>query len=80
MVNIPGGSFQMGDSLLEGSANELPRHTVFISACSMDKLAVSKELWQAVHADALGHGYSFDNAGVFQADRLPYPIQRDELE
>ena len=46
----------------------------------MDKLAVSKELWQAVHADALGHGYSFDNAGVFQADRLPYPIQRDELE
>jgi len=31
MVNVPGGTFQMGDTFGEGESNEKPVHTVTIS-------------------------------------------------
>jgi formylglycine-generating enzyme required for sulfatase activity len=40
MVLIPAGSFQMGDSFNEGSSDERPVHTVFVSAFYMDQYEV----------------------------------------
>ena len=41
---IPSGSFQMGDTFNEGSADELPLHSVSVSAFYMDARVVTKAL------------------------------------
>lgn len=58
MVLIPAGSFQMGDSFSEGSPDERPVHTVFISAFYMDKYEVTKALWDEVRAWGASNGYT----------------------
>ncbi len=57
MALIPVGSFQMGDSVGDGSWDELPVHTVFVSAFYMDKYEVTKKLWEDVRAWGIGNGY-----------------------
>ncbi len=51
MALIPAGSFTMGNCMdpSEGYANELPLHTVYVSAFYMDKYDVTKALWQQVY-------------------------------
>ncbi|MBI5387977.1 MAG: SUMF1/EgtB/PvdO family nonheme iron enzyme [Verrucomicrobia bacterium] len=71
MAYIPAGPFQMGDSFMEGNINELPVHTVYLSAFFMDKNLVSRELWLDVYAWALGHGYNFNNSGSFRDANHP---------
>ncbi|MCF7730935.1 MAG: formylglycine-generating enzyme family protein [Akkermansiaceae bacterium] len=63
---IPAGSFQMGDqsSPLVGFSDELPVHTVQVSAFYMAKYAVTKEEWDAVRAWGLNNGYDINAAGV----------------
>ncbi len=73
MALIPAGSFTMGDSLSEGWSDELPLHTVSVSAFYMDKYDVTKALWDEVYTWALGHGYGFDNAGAGKA--ASHPVQ-----
>jgi formylglycine-generating enzyme required for sulfatase activity len=63
MVLIPAGAFTMGDTFSEGLGNELPLHTVEVSAFYLDKTEVTKGLWDEVYNWAKGHGYSFDNPG-----------------
>jgi len=63
MVLIPAGEFQMGDTFGDGWSNELPVHTVYVSAFYMDRTEVTKAHWDEVYQWAVGHGYSFDNAG-----------------
>lgn len=63
MVLIPAGSFLMGDSFNEGEANELPVHSVFVSAFYMDKYEVRKSVWDDVRAWSTTNGYTFDNVG-----------------
>jgi len=46
MVQIPGGSFQMGSN--SGSDNEKPVHTVTLSSFYMGKYEVTQEQWMAV--------------------------------
>ena len=58
MVLIPSGSFQMGDAFNEGNADELPVHTVTVSAFYMDRYEVSKALWDEVRTWAAGQGYT----------------------
>jgi len=61
MVLIPAGSFQMGNALSasgDGSSNELPVHTVSVSAFYMDKYEVTKELWDEVRAWGMNNGYT----------------------
>ena len=43
MAYIPGGPFQMGDHSGEGEADELPVHTVSVSAFYMDRFEVTNE-------------------------------------
>jgi sulfatase modifying factor 1 len=71
MAFIPAGSFIMGDTFNEGEADELPTHTVTVSAFYMDKYEVTKALWDDVYQWATNHGYSFDNAGLGKAANHP---------
>jgi len=66
MVEVPGGSFEMGDNFNEGQSDELPVHTVEVSGFYMDKFEVTKGLWDEVAGWASNHGYdigSGDGAG-----------------
>lgn len=73
MSLIPAGSFQMGNAMdpNEGWNDELPVHTVYVSAFYMDKTEVTKAKWDEVYAWAVTHGYSFDNAGSGKASNHP---------
>jgi len=73
MVLIPAGSFQMGDNFNEGDSDELPVHTVTVSAFYLDKYEVTKALWDEVYTWATANGYSFDNAGAGTA--ADHPVQ-----
>ena len=71
MVLIPAGSFTMGDTFNEGNPEELPLHTVCVSAFYMDRYDVTYALWQQVYNWAIAHGYSFDHAGSGKAGNHP---------
>jgi uncharacterized repeat protein (TIGR02543 family) len=57
---IPAGSFIMGDQSdpQVGNSDELPAHTVQVSAFYMGKYEVTKEEWDAVRAWGLNRGYT----------------------
>lgn len=60
MALIPAGSFEMGNALSasgEGSFDELPVHTVNVTAFYMDKYEVTKALWDEVANWAATNGY-----------------------
>ena len=73
MALIPAGSFTMGNCMdpNEGNSDELPLHTVYVSAFYMDIYDVTKSLWDSVYQWATSHGYSFDNAGSGKAANHP---------
>jgi formylglycine-generating enzyme required for sulfatase activity len=75
MVLIPEGNFTMGNCMdtNEGSAYELPLHTVYVSAFHMDKYEVTKALWNDVYNWAITNGYSFENGA--QGKGLSHPAQ-----
>ncbi len=70
MVLIPAGSFSMGDSL-DSTPEELPVHTVYVSAFYVDRFETTKALWDEVFLWAAGHGYSFDHPGLGKATNHP---------
>jgi formylglycine-generating enzyme len=71
MALIPAGSFQMGDSFLDGDSFALPLHTVYVSAIYMDKYEVTKALWDDVKGWNGGNGYVYDNPGLGKAPSHP---------
>jgi len=73
MALIPAGSFTMGNCMdpNEGSSDELPLHTVYVSAFYMDRYDVTKSLWDTVYQWAIAHGYTFDYAGSGKASTHP---------
>jgi formylglycine-generating enzyme required for sulfatase activity len=71
MVLIPAGDFVMGDTFGEGDSNELPVHTVTVSAFYMGETEVTKTQWDAVHGWAVTNGYAFENAGLGKAGNHP---------
>jgi formylglycine-generating enzyme required for sulfatase activity len=72
MALIPAGTFTMGDCMNdEYDSDELPLHTVYVSAFYMDKYDVTKALWDSVYQWATNHGYSFDYAGSGKAANHP---------
>ncbi|MDD5141779.1 MAG: SUMF1/EgtB/PvdO family nonheme iron enzyme [Verrucomicrobiales bacterium] len=73
MALIPAGSFTMGNCMdpSEGWSDELPLHSVYVSAFYMDKYDVTKTLWDSVYSWAITHGYTFDNAGSGKAANHP---------
>jgi formylglycine-generating enzyme required for sulfatase activity len=74
MMLVPAGSFQMGDNLNDGYSDELPVHTVYVSAFYMDQQLVTQALWDSVYLWATTNGYSFDYAGAGKGAN--YPVQR----
>ncbi|MCX7001910.1 MAG: SUMF1/EgtB/PvdO family nonheme iron enzyme [bacterium] len=70
---IADGTFQMGDPLNESDHNEVPFHSAYLSAFSMDNREVTKAQWDAVYTWALAHGYTFDNPGAGKA--ATHPVQ-----
>ena len=60
MALIPAGSFTMGNCMdpSEGYSDELPLHTVYVSAFYMDKYLVTKS--------AVGHGVSVGHCSRVQ--------------
>ncbi|MCX6872427.1 MAG: SUMF1/EgtB/PvdO family nonheme iron enzyme [Verrucomicrobia bacterium] len=70
---IPAGLFQMGDqsSPLVGWSEELPVHTVQVSAFYMGKYEVTKEVWDAVRNWGLANGYTDLSAGAGKAATHP---------
>ncbi len=67
------GTFQMGDSLGEGEADELPVRSVTLNAFVIQKKEVTLEEWRAVMEWALKNGYDFDNTGAARA--VNHPVQ-----
>src|SRR5262249_3900941 len=70
MVFIPAGSFTMGDSL-DHTSEELPLHTVYVSAFYMDRYETTKALWDEIYQWATNHGYNFDHAGLSKGTNYP---------
>ena len=67
MALIPAGSFEMGNALSasgDGDSDELPVHTVSVSAFYMDKYEVSKALWDEVATWAAANGYDINAASA----------------
>ena len=60
MALIPAGNFQMGDQSnpLVGKIDEVPVHSVYVSAFYMGKYEVTNELWDGVRAWGLNNGYT----------------------
>jgi formylglycine-generating enzyme required for sulfatase activity len=71
MALIPAGSFTMGDCTGDGNSDELPLHTVYVSAFYMDKYDVTKALWDTVYQWAIAHDYTFDYPGSGKASTHP---------
>lgn len=71
MVLIPAGPFVMGDPFNDGSPDEKPTHSVYISAFLMDKYLVTKSLWDDVKTWSDVNGYTYDNAGLGKATNHP---------
>ena len=55
----------------EGVSEELPLHTVYVSAVYMDANLVSYSQWQTVCNWAIAHGYTFDYPGSGKASTHP---------
>ena len=64
MVQIPGGTFQMGCGPKDGKCetNEKPRHSVTVSAFAMGKTEITQGQWKAVMGSAPPNLY-FKNCG-----------------
>lgn len=65
MALVSSSAFAMGDSFNEGMSDEQPVHSVYVSAFYMDRLEVTKALWDEVYGWATNHGYAFDNPGCW---------------
>ncbi len=75
MAFIPAGSFTMGDTFGEGRVNELPLHTIYVSAYYLDRFEVTKELWDEVYHWATNRPlevrYSFDYEAQARTNNHP---------
>ena len=71
MAFIPAGDFVMGDTFGDGGSEELPLHTVYISAFYLDKYEVTRALWDEVLTWATTNGYSFGSPGLGKATNHP---------
>ena len=76
MVLIPAGSFTMGNCMdpSEGHPDELPLHTVYVSAFYVGRYLVTSNLWLTVRAWNGGNEYGYDNAGFGKANN--HPVQK----
>jgi len=68
-VQIPAGSFTMGDTL-DNLSDAIPTNT-YLSQFYMDTNLVTYGFWKTVYTNALSKGYGFDDAGSGKATNHP---------
>ncbi len=76
LVLIPAGTSVIGNATnvfpaSEGYADELPQHSVWVSAFFMGSSEVTWSLWNEVSAWAITNDYSFDHAGAGKGPQHP---------
>lgn len=73
LVNIPAGSFYMGDTFNEGYDSEKPVHGVTLSAYNIGETEVTWSQWQEVREWAVKNGYS-DLSDIGAGKSLEHPV------
>jgi formylglycine-generating enzyme required for sulfatase activity/pimeloyl-ACP methyl ester carboxylesterase len=77
MVEVPAGNFLMGNSTPSDETRhreqpeELPVHSVYVSAFYIDQYEVTKALWDNIYNWAVTNGYSFSQSGSGKGDNHP---------
>jgi formylglycine-generating enzyme required for sulfatase activity len=71
MVQIPAGTFTMGNSIGDTDITDANPTNVTVSAFYMDTNLVSYSLWQSVYNWATSAGYGFVNGGAGKAANHP---------
>ena len=80
MVDIPGGSFRMGDLSGEGYDYEVPVHSVTVPAFRLGKYEVTFAQWDACVADGGCGGYSPDDKGWGRGNRPVINISWNDVQ
>jgi formylglycine-generating enzyme required for sulfatase activity len=78
MALIPDGSFVMGATTNlghESNVQELPQHTVFVSAFCIDKYEVTKALWDNVRTSAVTVANGYSDLSVGDGKASNHPVQ-----
>ncbi len=72
LVDVPAGTFQMGDPWNEGYSDEVPVHSVYLDAYKIGKYEVSNQEYADVLNWAHGLGYLKNSSGVTYTGGLIY--------
>ena len=80
MVDIPGGTFRMGDLSGEGDEDERPVHAVTVPAFRMGKYEVTFAQWDACVADGGCGGYRPDDEGWGKGNRPVINVSWDDAQ
>ena len=80
MVDIPGGTFRMGDLSGEGDSDERPVHSVTVPAFKMGKFEVTFAQWDTCVADGGCGGYTPDDGGWGRGNRPVIAVSWDDIQ
>ena len=80
MVDIPGGTFRMGDLSGDGFDDEKPVHSVTVPAFSMGKYEVTFAHWDACVADGGCGGYTPNDEGWGRGHRPVINVSWDDIQ
>lgn len=70
-AHIPAGEFIMGDALGDGTVNEGPVRSVYVSGFDVGRFEVTKTLWDEVRNWGLGNGFTDIAAGEAKGNDHP---------
>ena len=80
MVEIPGGTFRMGDLSGGGDDDERPVHNVTVPAFKMGKYEVTFDQWDACVADGGCGRYTPDDEGWGRGNRPVIDVSWDDVQ
>ncbi len=80
MIDIPGGTFRMGDLSGEGFYDELPVHSVTVPAFRLGKYEVTFAQWDACVADGGCGGFSPNDKGWGRGNRPVIWVSWDDAQ
>ena len=80
MVDIPGGTFRMGDLNGGGDDDERPVHSVTVPAFKMGKYEVTFDQWDACVVEGGCNRYTPDDAGWGRGNRPVINVSWDDIQ
>ena len=80
MIDIPGGTFRMGDLSGEGDEDERPVHAVTVPAFRMGKYEVTFAQWDSCVSDGGCGGYYPDDEGWGRGNRPIINVSWDDVQ